>query len=97
MNHDTIATSRHSKSCSRKGEVRFFLSNRDIITTFSGASGMLLSLAHVKRLLDELRTDGKTWLEGLNRGARWYARDPSEMAHQFDSETENEPKQRSHK
>jgi len=43
-----------------------------------------LSRAHVKRLMDELRSEGKATLEGERRGARWTRNKESDMAQEWD-------------
>jgi ATP-dependent DNA helicase RecG len=56
-----------------------------------------LSRAHVKRLLDELRTEGRACLTGEKRGARWSAPEDADMAQHARLRHKNEPKDSTHK
>ena len=51
-----------------------------------------LSRAHVKRLLDELRTEGRASMAGQKRGAKWRCPAPSDMAQELGLKAVNEPK-----
>lgn len=51
-----------------------------------------LSRAHVKRLLDELRAEGRACLLGEKRGAKWIAPAHSDMAQEAGMTHQNEPK-----
>lgn len=56
-----------------------------------------LSRAHVKRLLDELRTEGRASMTGQKRGAKWCCPASSDMAQESGLKAANEPKESVHK
>jgi ATP-dependent DNA helicase RecG len=56
-----------------------------------------LSRAHVKRLLDELRSEGRSFLAGKKRGAKWYSPKEADLAHKAIFEPICEPKNLAHK
>lgn len=56
-----------------------------------------LSRAHVKRLLGELRAEGRASLVGTKRAAKWFSTRVSDLAHEPDLKPINEPKDLAHK